>query len=362
VALELHFTDEDWARIERDWSAWWAGELERPLIVMPTYDVLFNRSRREFTTEFLLERPVDEVLDYYEERLKNTYYYGDAWPKWQPYFGPGIMTGYLGGKVEPIEDQRTVWFEVDNPVPYNDLHFRYDVDNKWWHRVKALTSGAVERWGDRINVAHTDIGGVLDVLASFRKTYTLLKDLYDCPEEVIRCTREITALWLRYYTEFNRITGPTGRGTSCWAPVWSPQKTYMHQCDFSYMISPKMFERFVMEDLDRCFGEMEHAFYHLDGKGQIPHLGRLLSMKNLKGIQWIPGAGQPPPSEWMPLLKQIKDAEKLCQLFVSAEESISITRELGGKGFVFCVLDRLNGEEALDFFAAVQKENRQRID
>ncbi|MDP2919216.1 MAG: hypothetical protein Q8O43_03240 [Dehalococcoidia bacterium] len=360
MSIELHFTEDDWARVERDWNAWWAGELKRPVVVIPTFDTFFHRSRREFTTQFLLEKPVEEVLDYYQERLQSAYFYGDAWPKWSPYFGPGIMTGFLGGKVEPLPEQRTVWFEADNPVPYDKLHFVYDPENTWWRRVKDLTSGAVERWGDEVNIAHTDIGGVLDVLASFRKTYTLLKDLYDCPEEVVRCTRELTSLWMRYYDGFSEITASTGRGTSCWAPLWSTRKTYMHQCDFSYMISPAMFERFVIADLDHCFKQMEHAFYHLDGKGQVPHLKMLLSLKSLKGIQWIPGAGQPPPSQWLPLLRQIRDAGKLCQLFVSAEESMTIAREIGGKGFAFCVLDPMKPEEVSAFLKALLKESNHR--
>jgi 5-methyltetrahydrofolate--homocysteine methyltransferase len=113
----------------------------------------------------------------------------------------------------------------------------------------------------------------------------------------------------------------------------------MHQPDFSYMISPKMFERFVMPDLDAVFSAMDHAFYHLDGKGQIPHLDMLLSIENLCGIQWIPGGGQPPPEKWMDLLKRIRDAGKFCQVYVSAKGARSIVRELGGKGFVLYVVN-----------------------
>ena len=42
------------------------------------------------------------------------------------------------------------------------------------------------RWGDRIVVSHTDLGGNLDILASFRKTERLLLDVHDAPEEVTR--------------------------------------------------------------------------------------------------------------------------------------------------------------------------------
>lgn len=353
MTIHLRFTDEDWSRIERDWTAWWAGELSRPMVIMPSYDNVFNRSRREMTREFLLEKSVDEVLSYYQARLEGAQYFGDSWPKWSPYFGPGIMTGYVGGRVEPMPEQRTVWFEATSPTPYEKLHFEYDAGNPWWRRTLDLAEGAVKRWGDRVNIAHTDIGGVLDILASFRTTNALLTDLYNYPDEVLRCGRELSALWARYYHEFAALASRTVRGSSSWAPLWARQDTYMLQCDFSFMISPRMFERFVLPDLDYCCRQMEQAFYHLDGKGQIPHVDMLLSLEHLRGIQWIPGAGQPPLSQWMSLLQKIRDAGKLCQLFTTADETIAITRELGGKGFAFCVLDRLAAEEVPQFLDRV---------
>ena len=32
--IEIDFTEEDWARLERNWTAWWAGELERPMVMI----------------------------------------------------------------------------------------------------------------------------------------------------------------------------------------------------------------------------------------------------------------------------------------------------------------------------------------
>jgi hypothetical protein len=103
------------------------------------------------------------------------------------------------------------------------------------------------------------------------------------------------------------------------------------------MISPKMFEHLVLPDLIKCCDELDHAFYHLDGKGQIRHLDMLLSVERLRGIQWVPGDGAPPPEAWLPLLKRIRDAGKLCQVYVTLEGALTIARELGGKGFAFCI-------------------------
>jgi len=337
--IKINFTEEDWKGVTRDWTAWWAGELDRPIVINQSWQNLSSGvilpSAPDFVSNLPGDIPADEVVERYGVRFERRFYYGAAWPKWWPNFGPGIVAGFLGAKVHSVPE--TVWFSPAKNVPIEDLYFSYDPNNFWLKRVKEITRSAVEQWGNRVSVGHTDLGGNLDILASFRTTEQLLIDLIEAPEEVARLSREITQLWIRYYDELYEIIRRAGRGTTPWAPIWSPQRCYMLQCDFSYMISPAMFERFVMPDITACCNALDHGFYHLDGKGQIPHLDLLLSVKRLRGIQWIPGAGQPSAEAWLPLLKKIRDAGKLCQVYVSHEEALTIVREIGGRGFAFNV-------------------------
>jgi hypothetical protein len=362
MSIELHFTDQDWERIERDWRAWWAGELERPLVMVEGHEPPPGKAladigpEKTFTSEFPLETPVDEVLDHYQAHLESRRFYGDAWPRWWPNFGPGIVAGFLGAHVHPVS--RTVWFEPAERVSIKDLCPAYDADNVWWQRVNSLTRIAVERWGDRVTVAHTDLGGNLDILASLRTTEGLLLDLHDAPDEVARLAGEVTRLWLHYYDELCAVIQKAGRGTTPWAPIWSPGRCYMLQSDFAYMISPQMFERFVLPDIAACCKVLDHGFYHLDGQGQIPHLDMLLSLERLRGIQWIPGDGQPPPERWLPLLKRVRDAGKLCQLFVSPQGARTIVRELDGRGFALHIQQSMSRDEAQGFVRAIGGRTR----
>ncbi len=356
MGINLSFTEDDWERIERDWTLWWAGELERPMVVIENPFVFALPS--QMTMEVLLERPVDEVLDEHQMLLEARQFYGDAWPSWWPNFGPGIIAGFLGANVRCDPDMATVWFETPDRISIENLRLTYDGDNIWWRRMLDLMRGAIDRWGDAVSVAHTDLGGNLDILASFRTTEQLLFDLHDSPDEVVRLVGDITSLWTRYYDELHAIIEKAGRGTTTWAPIWSPGKCYMLQSDFCYMISPEMFERFVLPDLAACVEALDNAFYHLDGPGQIRHMNMLLSMDGLAGIQWIPGDGQPPPHEWLSLLKRIRDAGKLCQVYVSDEWARTIVRELGGRGFAFYILSFIDSEdEAGDFLKALSDDD-----
>lgn len=367
MSINLHFTEQDWERVEHNWSAWWAGELDRPLVVIESLEIPPRGILPEayhFTTNYPVEMRADDVLDCYQANLEAKRFYGDAWPRWWPNFGPGIVAGFLGAEVHCAPD--TVWFGSGiNPLGDSaelmdiaGLHLAYDAENLWWRRVQELTRRAIQRWENQVCVTFTDLGGNLDILAHLLTTERLLFCLHDAPEEVERLSVEITRLWLRYYDELYADIRIAGRGTAPWAPIWASGRCYMLQSDFSYMISPKMFERFVLPDLETCCAALDYPFYHLDGKGQIAHLDMLLALPYLRGIQWVPGEGQPPPEEWMPLLKRIRDAGKLCQLKVSPAGARAIAHELGGCGFAFYIPERLSRTEAEDLIRVLTEEGR----
>lgn len=359
MPLNVRFDAEDWARIARDYAAWWAHELDRPLVQITGFEPDPHVEYEDLphrTAMFPMEMPAEEVVARVGRHLEATRYYADAFPRWWPDFGPGMLAGFLGSRVDVVPE--TVWFSPPEALSAKEIHFSYDADNPWWRRVVSLTRTAVEAWEGRVQVCHTDLGGNLDVVASFRTTEGLLTDLVDCPEEVERLANEVTALWLRYYDELDGIIRPTCPGTACWSPIWSAGRGYMMQSDFAYMISPEMFERFVVPDLEACCERLDAGFYHLDGPGQLVHLDALLGIERLRGIQWVPGAGNPEPEGWPEVLARIVGGGKLCQLFVSAEGALEVVRRIGGKGFMLTVNDRMTAEEAEGFLRALAREAR----
>jgi 5-methyltetrahydrofolate--homocysteine methyltransferase len=336
VTAALRFTEADWQRTERNWTAWWRGETDRPMIVLEAMrNPAFSLSTwNEHLTRRPLTQPAEQIVDALDPQFAALELYGDAFPKWWPNFGPGIVAAFLGSQVDASTG--TTWFHPGD-LSLASAELEYSRDTPWWQRVEEVTRAGQARWGTSAVIGHTDLGGNLDILASLRGTQQLLLDLFDAPQHVERLLWQITRLWLRYYDAFAELVTPTNRGASGWAPLWFPSRGYMLQSDFSFMISPAMFERLVMPDLIACCDALDYAFYHLDGKGEIKHLDMLLSITRLRGIQWIPGDGAPPAEEWLPLLKRIRDAGKLCQVYVTLDGALTIARELGGKGFAFCI-------------------------
>ncbi len=338
--------DVDWSAHRQRWQQWWAGELERPLVILYRNDPWPQRPTWWSHQLGAVPDTVgpDEIAAAFADRLTTQWYCGDQYPHVWIDYGPGVVAAALGGTLHA--DGSTTWF---GPGIHADTSLAEialpALGGPWWDRVQAVTQACITRLGTTAVVGHTDLGGGLDILASLRGTDDLLYDCMDQPEQIERLAPQITERWWQAYLAQAAIIEPAGMGTTPWAPIWSPGRCYMLQCDFAYMISPDHFARFVLPDLASLCARLDHGFYHLDGKGQLPHLDLLLSLTDLKGVQWIPGDGNPDAADpcWWPVLRRIRESGKLVQIFTTASRALRLAREQPTDGFVLALHNDLEG-------------------
>lgn len=337
--MPIDFDASRWERIRENYAAWWAGELKRPLVHMTVH----NRRRapqpdlpnRNFAAQYDLSVPAGKIVERWNYELSKSVYLGDGFPSVWPNFGAGVVAAFLGARLEAREE--TVWFHAPEKREIGDLHFGYDADNVWLNRVRDLCSAAMERWQGQVQVGMTDLGGNLDILSSFRPGDRLLTDLCLYPDEIKRLTWEVHELWWKYYEELNAVLQPVNPGYTAWTPICSERPYYMLQCDFCYMISPDMFDEFVKPELTASCRKLTNPFYHLDGPGQLAHLDSLLTIEELKGVQWVPGDGNPDCTKWPEVYRKIRDAGKLVQIWGDLEVMDTIVSQLGSAEGVVCI-------------------------
>ncbi len=162
----------------------------------------------------------------------------------------------------------------------------------------------------------TDLGGTLDVLASFRPAERLLTDFYDQPDRVEELTWQLHDLWWRYFDRLDAILrAGADPGYTAWTPLFSEKPYYMLQCDLCYMIGPAMFERFVLPELAASCRRLGNPAYHLDGPGQIPHVDLLLGIPELKAVQYVPTVSARDATQYADLYRRIRDGGKRIQVF-----------------------------------------------
>ena len=320
--MNIDFSAERWEQVKTTYRAWWAGKLERPLLAVTVRDRDPGRPEPDlpycpFTSFYDLSVPAEVIVDRWLYELECTRFLGDAFPSIWPNFGPGSIAAFMGMNL--VNGENTVWFHCDDPLEPQELSFTATADTLWYQRCAEIMRVAVQRFEGQVQIGMPDLGGNLDIVSSYRPGERLLMDLYDCPEDIKRLTWEAHEAWWWYFNELNTILQPGNPGYTAWTPLFSTEPYYMLQCDFAYMISPDMFVEFVQPELEATCRKLVNPFYHLDGPGQLAHLDHLLEIPNLKGIQWVPGAGQPGPGEWPEVYHRIRDAGRRAQVIAEGE-------------------------------------------
>lgn len=337
-----------WERVRETAERWWAGELRRPLIHVTRKDRDPGRPEPatpwfKYVASYDFSISPDDILDRWDYELSKLRFFGDAFPHAWPNFGAGVVAAFLGARLEPREE--TCWFLPPDREESVCMDFRFDPENTWYKRVAEVSRSAVRRWEGMVQVAMTDLGGNLDILSSFRPGEKLLFDLYDHPEDIKWLTWKAHVAWWDYFKALDTIIRPANQGYTAWTPILSEEPFYMLQCDFSYMIGPDMFDEFVKPELAASCKKLDHPFYHLDGPGQLVHLDAILSIPELKGVQWIPGAGSPGVRNWPEVYRKIRDAGKLIQLFGDLDDLDTVVDQLGSPEGVMLIAQETEASE-----------------
>jgi hypothetical protein len=345
------FGAAQWASLRKTCGAWWRNELERPLIAMTVNGCGPGRLAPELTPRgvdaaYDFSVPAEKVVDVWDWWLAHQRYLGDAFPTIRPNFGPGHNAVFSGST--PEIGPGTVWFLPAREPRIDALTIRLEEEHPWFLRLCDLYRAAAARWQGGVCLGMSDIVPNLDVVASLRGANQLLLDLCDTPEEVERIVWEVHAAYWKAFDRLDAILRPTNPGWTAWDQILSDQPYLMQQCDFCYMIGPGMFERFVLPELQASCRRMSNSFYHLDGIGQLPHLDHLLSIKELGGIQWIPGTGQPGYEHWIDLYRRIRSAGKKIQLYGPGREAVDRIADAMGSLRGFVIMESCGANDDLD--------------
>lgn len=326
----------DWPESARRLEAWWDREvLDRAVIqVSAPKDGV---TRRQIPAPPTIEERwtnVEYAVEVANERLRTTYFGGDAFPMYFANLGPDVFAGYLGCDI--IFGESTSWsvpliedWEKAPPL-------RLDPENRWWKLTLEMTRAAVEIGAGRFIVGLTDLHGGLDAVAALRDPQNLALDLIEHPAEVKRAIDDLIPVWFDLYEGMRKLINPRIPGTTSWLSTWTAGRCYPVSCDFICMISKEMFGEFELKDLLAETDWLDRSIFHLDGPAAIRHLDTLLEIPRIHAIQWVPGDKVPrePMTKWLPLLKRIQAAGRGLHLSVTPDEVEPLLAELQPEGLI----------------------------
>jgi len=217
----------------------------------------------------------------------------------------------------------TVWFG-ENPIVKDwetPPEIIFDENSEMWQTI--VREQELFAHDPDVLFSVTDLGGILDVVASLRGTQELLYDLYDYPEEVKEFIAKVKSAWNIAYTKQLESLEKAGLPYNTWMNIPSSKPWYPIQCDFCYMLSPQHFNEFVLPDIADHAKMMDRSIYHLDGPGEIAHIDQLLDIPELNGIQWVSGGSNEPvwDEKWFSLYRKIQDKKKNLVLLPGISEN-----------------------------------------
>ncbi len=313
----------DFEQAARRWEAFWQGELiDRP----PTAITVRRDEAPEHPRVDQLEgRDGDfqRALDKFEEWAETMYFAGEAMPRLRPGLGPDQFAGFMGGKMEFSEEHDTSWVLPSVDDWQEALPLGIDPDNQYWQDVLAFHEVAGQRAAGKFFVSTPDMHSNLDALAALRGYQRFCLDMIDYPRVVDRLVGEVIGLYEPVFNGMYRAAQMDQVGwTTNWGSFACPGRGEMVQCDFSALMSPEMFRRWLRPALEAECEFLDYPFYHLDGPDALVHLPELLAIPNLHGIQWVPGgrlATEKPQHTWVDIFHTVQKAGKAVQIWGGSE-------------------------------------------
>lgn len=330
--MELEFKPDFDAVAER-WEAFWRGENRRPLIsaVIPRTGVIpVEKPRYAAGADGNFEPVIDQLLRWAETHE----FLGEAIPFYYLEFAADHFASLLGADLVFQENEPGGWAVPFVKDPAGE-EIRFQPEGKWWRRTVEFAEALREKCDGKLLIASNTLVANLDALAAVRGAENLLMDMVENPDAVHRALEQVTKAHEEILAALGELLDYARCGSINRHGMYSCGRINVPQCDFSCMISPKMFREFALPYLREEMRHLDTVEYHLDGPGAIGHLDALCEIDELDVIQWMPGAGNAGNQDWSWLYRRIDSLGKGQIRYGNAEQLRQLYQESRSRKLFF---------------------------
>ena len=265
--------------------------------IMDRVPIRFHRHNAEYDL-VMSSSPHDSLQDRWMDAefqaqsfldsIRGQRFNAETFPVYMPNLGPNFFAATHGAEL--IFGENTSWCE---PVirSMDDLKkIRFSKDNLYYRQMRKLTEAALQICGDQFWVGYTDLHPGMDCAAAWRGTENLCLDLMLDPEMVRELLRLSTEHLLEVYNEYHELLTAHNQPSVTWMNIPVPGgRMHIPSNDFSFMISPGQFNEFALPILQKEVKTMTHNVFHVDGLGVARHIDSILSVPEIRAIQWVQG-------------------------------------------------------------------------
>lgn len=318
----------DLAEAYRRWQAYLAGDLlDRPIVCVMAPLEPEKPQPPSNTYHDRVFRDIDDVIDRVLAGARATWHGGEAIPTAMLSIGPDEVGCFCGADLKWHESAGDTNWSVPSVEDWDAaLPLGIREDNALWQRVLALYCRAAERLAGHMLLGTLDLHTNMDLLASVRGPQRLCMDLLERPEAIDRAMASARAVFPAVWNRIAEAGRMAERGFC--HTMFSPEGAACLQCDFSCMMSPADFRRWVLPALEEEAALVRHVIYHWDGPGALVHADALIASPLLHTLSYVPGTGHGSCVEYVDLYRRVQAGGKGIEVWGSFEELQQLHRAL----------------------------------
>ena len=327
----------DLAEAAQRWDAFYAGDLiDRPVCCVTARKEPDRRIPGQRGYRDRAFGSVDDVIDAALAAAEATWWGGEAVPAFMPSIGPDEVAVFCGAELKWLDDSGDTNWSVPFVEDWDEsLPLRIDEANPMWQRVLTLYRRAAEKVAGKMLISMLDLHTNMDLLAAVRGPERLCLDCIDCPETLDRAMDSARAVFPVLW-EACAEAGRMDELGYCHG-IYSMEGAAFLQCDFSCMISPAMFRRWVLPALEEEAEVARHVVYHWDGPDALAHTADLCASRGLHTMSYVPGTGNGTHMDNIDVLKAVQAGGKAVQVWAGPEQVKAMHRELRPEKVYYCV-------------------------
>jgi hypothetical protein len=338
-SLELEYKPDFDKAMERIY-AWYEQEMiDRPPIRFSAHNAEYSVTphlRKSWPT--LKERWFDSEynVDLFIDTLQGRKFYAETFPIYWPNLGPEVYSAFHGSELEYME---VTSYSIPLVKEWDEMGLvKLDWDNPYLKKIEEMTLLALHKCKGKFMVGYTDLHPGMDCVAAWRDPQTLCMDLLLYPEKVKKLAGLANKHFKEVYDHFDYILKLHNQLSVTWMGIPSFGKMYIPGCDFGAMISPEQFDEFCLPLIRDEINTMTHNVFHLDGKGLIRHVDKILALKEINAIQWVQGVGVDLPiMQWVPFIKKLQASGKSVVVDLQLNELEDFISAMNPKGLLLCI-------------------------
>lgn len=294
-------------------EAWFNQEIiDRVPIRFHRHNAEYDKVLTESKHKNLYERWMDAEFQVksFADSINNFRFNGETFPVYMPNLGPNIYAASHGVDMEFGET--TSWCEqiIDKIEDLNKLKF--SKENKYYKQILKMTELALEMSDHKFWIGYTDLHPGMDCAAAWRGSENLCFDMVMNTDMVKALLAKSTEHFLEFYDDYDTLLKAHNQPSVTWMNI--PIETgrmHIPSNDFSFMISPEMFDEFALPILQEEVKTMTHNVFHVDGKGVANHIDSIMSVPGIKAIQWVQGmADDYPIMQHIPFIQHVQSKGK----------------------------------------------------